>query len=272
MCRSCGTLWTLWLRFSLIFGAALGIDGTPNHRSNSPKFFFLFGVFFPAWEFCDGERRELVPKQPKLGSPALRLWALLAAQHTIFRREGPGVVYATILSSRADYDQFLNGTLTEAQYLCLSDVKFGHTNNLERRMRQYRPCNGNGHFVNWVFAYRVTERIRIERAAHLTLERLNLQLNKMDCPGGCGTKHKEYYLGRDIPTQSIGAIRNILEQYISRLGQYLPSSIVAPEREFPDRPFPICTAVIIGNLVPQYLPRSIVATQTPWELFLESIC
>ncbi|KAJ7779467.1 hypothetical protein DFH07DRAFT_765751 [Mycena maculata] len=95
----------------------------------------------------------------QLGSPAQRLWALLAAQHTIFRREGPGVVYANIRSSRADYDRFRQGTLTEDQYLRRSDVKFGHTNNLGRRMRQYRPCNGNRHFVNWVSAYQSAPRI-----------------------------------------------------------------------------------------------------------------
>ncbi|KAJ7870038.1 hypothetical protein B0H13DRAFT_2340557 [Mycena leptocephala] len=106
-----------------------------------------------------------------------------------YANEGWGSCYAVACVDDADIVLYRAGTITAADLKARIKWKVGHTNDPERRQREYEKCNvGQTHI--WICRWEASRRYYCERFVHLQ------QL----CDGGerifrgcvCGVRHREY--------------------------------------------------------------------------------
>ncbi|KAJ7843386.1 hypothetical protein B0H13DRAFT_2364777 [Mycena leptocephala] len=107
-----------------------------------------------------------------------------------YAKEGPGSCYNIACVDDADIALYRAGGITGADLLARMTWKIGHSNDHERRRREYGRCDvGQTHI--WVCRWEVDRRYYCERLAQL--EQL--------CDGGvrmykqcvCGVRHQEYF-------------------------------------------------------------------------------
>ncbi|KAJ7899807.1 hypothetical protein B0H13DRAFT_2336855 [Mycena leptocephala] len=107
-----------------------------------------------------------------------------------YANEGPGSCYNVACVDDADIALYRAGGMTGADLLARMTWKVGHSNDHERRQRDYGRCDvGQTHI--WVCRWEVSRRYYCERLAQL--EQL--------CDGGerfykfcvCGVRHREYF-------------------------------------------------------------------------------
>lgn len=122
-----------------------------------------------------------------------------------YQLDSAGFVYTHARVPTVLWDAFLDGHVTWDDVVAEMEVKAGHTNDLERRMREYRECMPEYTFL-WHCAYATAQRMLLgsvsrflifalttisERLVHLSLRELGAQLKRYPC--ACGTEHQEYY-------------------------------------------------------------------------------
>ncbi|KAF8145068.1 hypothetical protein K438DRAFT_1992221 [Mycena galopus ATCC 62051] len=88
--------------------------------------------------------------------------------------------------------RFTKGLVTAAQVLRSSSLKAGHTNDLERRQRQYQHCAGEKTTHIWVGSYKATRRYFTERWLHLRLFCAGGVRTPFVVPCKCQVRHREY--------------------------------------------------------------------------------
>ncbi|KAJ7917286.1 hypothetical protein B0H13DRAFT_1870466 [Mycena leptocephala] len=93
------------------------------------------------------------------------------------------------------------------------EIKVGITNDLERRMRDYKKC-GDG-FV-WLFSYRSRSVKWIERMVHLTLKAAGAHVRPYRC-AGCGHRHREFFF--EVAAGGIEGVAQTIEQVMASVGQ-----------------------------------------------------
>ncbi|KAJ7708599.1 hypothetical protein B0H14DRAFT_3525379 [Mycena olivaceomarginata] len=107
-----------------------------------------------------------------------------------YAKEGPGWCYNVACAADVDIAQHAAGTLTDGAFLARMKWKVGHTNDWQRRQREYRGCDVRKTHI-WICGWEVSRWYYCE---HLT------QLEEL-CDGGeratidcvCGVSHREYF-------------------------------------------------------------------------------
>ncbi|KAJ6473002.1 hypothetical protein C8R45DRAFT_936041 [Mycena sanguinolenta] len=111
----------------------------------------------------------------------------------LFKNEGGGRIYCNVRVPCDVIAEFKVHKITVDDFRArLSlDTKYGHTNLLKRRRRQYTACN-DGQTIVWAWSYRVPCRYIAERTIHLAVELAGGQRWVVQC-SGCGIRHREYF-------------------------------------------------------------------------------
>ncbi|KAJ7844355.1 hypothetical protein B0H14DRAFT_3455578 [Mycena olivaceomarginata] len=105
-------------------------------------------------------------------------------------KEGPGWCYNIACAADIDIVQHAAGTLTDSAFLARMKWKVGHTNDWQRRQREYRGCDvGKTHI--WICGWEVSRRYYCERLAQLEELCDGGERATIDCV--CGVSHREYF-------------------------------------------------------------------------------
>ncbi|KAF8189628.1 hypothetical protein K438DRAFT_1971734 [Mycena galopus ATCC 62051] len=160
----------------------------------------------------------------RLQHPLLRIWALIvlhfAFTGNLYEEDGEGDVYVAFRFSPTYLGRFQAGTLTQhdTRDHRAWEAKIGHTDDLFRRMGQYRPCDPDGQSpVVFVGHCHVRHRMVAERLIHLVLTGIGAHIPPYPCPG-CGVSHREYF-----SVHSAGgftAILAIIQSCVELLGDH----------------------------------------------------
>ncbi|KAJ7029172.1 hypothetical protein C8F04DRAFT_1265233 [Mycena alexandri] len=126
----------------------------------------------------------------RLRDPHAQALALLRGPNP-YINDGDGFVYVHARVKTSTWNDFLAGNISWPTVLAELEIKAGHTNDLERRLGEYKVCTPQYTFF-WTCAYRTSRRMLLERLVHLALRQLGAKLGRYRCHG-CGKRHQEYY-------------------------------------------------------------------------------
>ncbi|KAJ7150592.1 hypothetical protein C8R43DRAFT_1128059 [Mycena crocata] len=140
---------------------------------------------------------------------ALRASQLFTSSTSCFRttmatNDDSGYIYENLRAPANLYDDFKDGNITYADLRPFIDVKWGYTNELPRRRREYRRCEyGHQQVIIWLGFFKVQRRVLAERRVHDAIRALVPPV-VYPCVG-CSVRHREYYPLEEILAEGSGA-------------------------------------------------------------------